>query len=109
MCLYYSKGAADYIGVWDYDEFFQPRGNNKNLIDVVKAMESPSGPIAYFHPIDADPLAMRRVGWKPQKGMADDSAHPFCYITLDSEVTYLRPDSPHDTKMVKLFSTITSS
>ena len=101
MCLYYSKGVADYVGVWDYDEFFQPRGSNKNIIDVVKAMESPSGPIAYFHPNDADPVAMSKAGWKPQRGMADDSAHPFCYIMLNSEVTYMRPNSPPDTKTVK--------
>jgi hypothetical protein len=100
MCLYYSKGTADYVGVWDYDEFFQPRGTNKNLIDVVKAMESPFGPIPYFHPTDADPLAMYRAGWKPQRGMADGEAHPFCYIMLKSEVTFMRPDSPPDTRTV---------
>ena len=38
MCMYYSKGVADYVGVWDFDEFFQPRGANKNLLDVVAAM-----------------------------------------------------------------------
>ena len=105
MCLYYSKGTADYVGVWDYDEFFQPRGSNKNLIDVVKAMESPSGPIAYFHPNDADPLAMYHAGWKPQRGMADGEAHPFCYIMLNSEVTYMRPNSPLDPKTVTTIST----
>lgn len=105
MCLYYSKGTADYVGVWDYDEFFQPRGSNKNLIDVVKAMESPSGPIAYFHPSDADPLAMYHAGWKPQRGMADGEAHPFCYIMLNSEVTYMRPNSPLDPKTVTTIST----
>ena len=100
MCLYYSKGTADYVGVWDYDEFFQPRGNNKNINDVVKAMESPSGPIAYFHPSDADPLAMYHAGWKPQRGMADGSAHPFCYLQLHSEVTYCRKKVMGDPKMV---------
>ena len=102
MCLYYSKGAADYVGVWDYDEFFQPRGSNKNINDVIKAMESPSGPIAYFHPNDADSVAMYHAGWKPQRGMADDSAHPFCYIMLNSEVTYMKPNAFLDPTTVKL-------
>ena len=100
MCLYYSKGAADYVGVWDYDEFFQPRGSNTNIIDVVKAMESPSGPIAYFHPNDADPVAMYEAGWKPQRGMADSQPHPFCYLQLHSEVTYARDKVMGDPKKV---------
>ena len=106
MCLYYSKGAADYVGVWDYDEFFQPRGSNKNIIDVVKAMESPSGPIAYFHPNDADPVAMYKAGWKPQRGMADGEAHPFCYLQLHSEVTLLRPESTSNPEMVNFFTSV---
>ena len=106
MCLYYSKGTADYVGVWDYDEFFQPRGSNKNLNDVVKAMESPSGPIAYFHPSDADPLAMYHAGWKPQRGMADGSAHPFCYLQLHSEVTLLRPEAAPNPEVVILIAAV---
>ena len=101
MCLYYSKGAADYVGVWDYDEFFQPRGSNKNLIDVVKAMESPTGPIAYFHPNNTDAIALHHAGWKPQRGMADGDAHPFCYLILHSVVTYIGKQTASDKKEVE--------
>ena len=24
-CSYYAKGSADYVGIWDFDEFFLPR------------------------------------------------------------------------------------
>ena len=107
MCLYYSKGAADFVGVWDYDEFFQPRGSNKNLIDVIKAMESPSGPIAYFHPNGTDPIALHRAGWKPRRGMADGEAHPFCYLILDSVVTLMGQQTSSDrTQVQNIFTAI---
>ena len=40
MCTYYSKGVADYVGIWDFNEFFIPRGDHKNLLDVIKATTS---------------------------------------------------------------------
>ena len=89
MCMYYSKGVADYVGVWDFDEFFQPRGANKNLLDVVAAMEPLDGPIVYDYPPDADPLVYFQGPFTPRRGMADKDGHPFCYLILQSEVTYI--------------------
>ena len=86
MCSYYSKGAADYVGVWDFDEFFQPMGKNKNLLDVLRAMGDPKGIIQNFHPKDADPDQIQ-LTWKGGRGVADGDGHPFCYLLLDSAVT----------------------
>ena len=86
MCSYYSKGAADYVGVWDFDEFFQPMGKNKNLLDVLRAMGDPKGIIQNFHPKDADPDQIQ-LTWKGGRGVADGDGHPFCYLLLDTAVT----------------------
>ena len=89
MCTYFSKGMADYVGVWDFDEFFQPRGMNKNLLDVIAAMEPLDGPIQYTYPPDVDPIVYFQTPFIPRRGMADMDGHPFCYLILKSEVTYI--------------------
>ena len=86
MCNYYAKGAADYVGVWDFDEFFQPMGKNKNLLDVLRAMGDPKGIIENFHSKDADADQIQ-LTWKRGRGVADRDGHPFCYLLLDSAVT----------------------
>ena len=88
---------ADYVGIWDYDEFFQPRGANKNILDVINAMEASTGPVRNTYPPNSNALDVHKAGWKPSRGMADDDGHPFCYLVLDSEVTLIdktceRPD-----------------
>ena len=89
MCTYFSKGMADYVGVWDFDEFFQPRGTNKNLLDVIAAMEPLDGPIkSSFSPNDNLALFSMEP-FKPRRGLADGDYHPFCYLILKSEITYL--------------------
>ena len=80
---------ADYVGIWDYDEFFQPRGANKNILDVIRAMEAPTGPVRNTYSSNLKALDVHKLGWKPQRGMADNDGHPFCYLILDSEVTYV--------------------
>ena len=97
MYSYYSKGMADYVGIWDYDEFFQPRGRNKNILDVLGVMEASSGPIRNSYPPKLNAVDVYQSGWKPKRGMADNDGHPFCYLVLDSEVTLVdklcpRPD-----------------
>lgn len=86
MCLYYSKGSADYVGVWDFDEFFQPRGQNKNLLDVIDAVEPAKDAVPFQHEPNKTSLEVY-AGWKPARGMADKDGHPFCYLVLNSEVT----------------------
>ena len=97
MYTYYSKGMADYVGIWDYDEFFQPRGANKDILDVITAMEAPTGPVRNTYSQESSALNVHKLGWEPRRGMADNDGHPFCYLILDSEVTFLdktcmRPD-----------------
>ena len=89
MCTYYSKGVADYVGVWDFDEFFQPRGANKDLLDVIAAMEPEDGPVKCNFPPDANLASYSFEPFKPRRGMADGDHHPFCYLIFKSEVTYL--------------------
>ena len=103
MCTYYSKGAADYVGVWDFDEFFQPRGANKNLLDVIAAMEPEDGPVRYTYPPDADPIQYFQRPFIPRRGMADRDGHPFCYLILQSEVTYIaKALNPYAPKVMQL-------
>lgn len=88
---------ADYVGIWDYDEFFQPRGQNKNVLDVIKAMESPLGPIRNTVPSALNAVDAFKSGQRARRGMADSDGHPFCYLILESEVTMvdkecMRPD-----------------
>jgi hypothetical protein len=86
MCTYLAKGNADYVGVWDFDEFFIPRGTNKNILDVLKKMDySPNLP--YSHPAGISSMELYKQGWKGGRGLADGDGHPFCYLSLESEVT----------------------
>jgi hypothetical protein len=36
FCAYFSKGLSNYVGIWDFNEFFIPKGENKNILDVLK-------------------------------------------------------------------------
>ena len=91
-CSYYAKGSADYVGIWDFDEFFLPRGKYKNIPDVLNAMGDPKGVMPYYHSQGSDPERMR-LTWNGGRGLADGNAHPFCFLLLDSEVM-LAPDKP---------------
>ena len=106
MCTYYSKGTADYVGVWDFDEFFQPRGTNKNLLDVIDAMEPEDGPIKYFYPPDAVAATVLPAEFVPRRGMADNDGHPFCYLALKSEVTLFEREGGEDIEQVLSFFSI---
>ena len=88
MYTYYSKGVADYVGVWDFDEFFQPRGGNKNLLDLVAAMEPLDGPVKSSFSPYANVTSYSLKPFTPKRGMADGDHHPFCYLIFKSEVTY---------------------
>ena len=101
MCTYFSKGMADYVGVWDFDEFFQPRGTNRNLLDVIAAMEPVHGPInsSFFSP-NASLASYTMEPFKPSRGLADGDHHPFCYLILKSEITYLaKPLTPYPSQV----------
>ena len=103
-CTYYSKGVADYVGVWDFDEFFQPRGTNRDLLDVINAMEPEDGPVKYFYPPDAIAATLTAKDYVPRRGMADKDGHPFCYLILKSEVTLFEREEGKEISLVRTYS-----
>lgn len=78
MCSYYSKGAADYVGVWDFEDFFIPRGANQNVLDVLKAVERSN-----------TDLSISSQGGLTDTKFIDNQSHPFCYLLLATEDTYI--------------------
>ena len=88
MCSYFSKGVADNVGVWDFDEFFLPRGQFNNIPDMLNSVGFKKGIQENFHP---DPRTKNfseiQKNWKKGRGLADGNGHPYCYLLLDSEVT----------------------
>ena len=78
MCSYYSKGTADYVGVWDYVDFFIPRGLNQNVLDLLTAAEHPN--------ID---VSLKSLDVVQDKSISNNQSHPFCYFLLASEDTYI--------------------
>ena len=89
FCSYYSKGVADYIGIWDLDEFFIPKGQNRNILNVIenaypepKKTLDPEIPRAF----DEDKSVDKK--WPGGRGWADSQGHPFCYIQLRYVRTY---------------------
>lgn len=99
--MYYAKGTADYVGIWDFDEFFQPRGQNKNLLDVIESAEPAKDSIPFAHEPNKTSMDVYLEGWKPARGMADKDGHPFCYLVLDSEVTLVPKRIEPDTEPVR--------
>lgn len=86
LCTYFSKGMADYVGIWDYDEFFIPKGNNKNIVDLVNALDvAPNKPLKPEGPDGVDLIDLK-TKWKGGKGYADGDAHPLCFIQFQSKV-----------------------
>eukprot|EP01041_Mallomonas_annulata_P010346 gene10346-21585_t len=83
MCLYLSKGTADYVAIWDLDEFFIPRRPYNDMLEVLRAMEAP-GPIP-AHPSGKSVSEIYET-WRGGPGLADGMGHPFCYILLNSLV-----------------------
>jgi Glycosyltransferase family 92 len=84
MCFFLTKGVTDYVAVWDNDEFFIPKGKNKNMLDVIRAAESPT-PLQSFPSDDATFQHLKHT-WKGGPGWADGYAHPFCYLQMHSSV-----------------------
>ena len=87
-CLYLSKGSADYVGNWNVNEFFIPRGNNKNLLDVLEKLEfldpkklTGNNAIPPVDPSYGEELMLKR-------GMADSGFHFFCSLILHTETTF---------------------
>ena len=81
FCTYFSKGVADYVAIWDFDEFFIPRGKNKNLLDVIENA---------YQAEPLDPEISRKFAesnsdnslWTGGRGWADGNGHPFCFLQV---------------------------
>lgn len=85
MCLYLAKGVADYVAIWDVDEYFIPKPPHHTIMDVIRLAESPT-PLQPFSPT-ADPFQVFPT-WKGGRGWADLDGHPFCYLMMSSEALY---------------------
>ena len=86
MCLHYSRGLAEYVYISDLHEFFVPKGRNRNFLDVLKSVE-PQNDLIIYSKMDTQKIDI----WRDKKttdsahGWAAKHAHPFCYISVDSE------------------------
>eukprot|EP01036_Dinobryon_divergens_P038993 gene38993-51282_t len=101
MCLYLSKGTADYVAIWDLDEFFIPRRPYNDILEVLRAMEAP-GPI----PVHSKNQRATDIhaSWKGGRGLADGDGHPMCYILLTSQVILSKAGLQQDIWIGEKFS-----
>ena len=81
FCTYYSKGVADYVGIWDLDEFFIPKGTNKNLLNVI-SNAYPEKTLDHDIPRRFNENTSLDKKWPGGRGWADGSGHPFCFLQL---------------------------
>jgi hypothetical protein len=109
MCTYLAKGVTDYVGIWDIDEFFIPKGRFGNILDVISSLEAPapsspeeaeastkrqlqqvkafSESSARLKPHEKRELWQSTVANTPAgRGFASRDGHPFCYMQLNSQV-----------------------
>ena len=86
-CLYLSKGVADYLGVWDLNEFFVPRSPHNSVMDVVRSVSTPNSSSLDLNAVVGHTAAT----WTGGRGWADGNAHPFCYLNLHTADAYVSP------------------
>lgn len=94
MCLYFAKGMADYVGIWDFDEFFIPRKPFKNIMDIVHSIEADDKADMERSLMDLKKLSVDKAKqkYKSGPGLAEGDGHPFCYILLSSESVHNHPE-----------------
>ena len=81
-CLYLSKGLAEYVAVLDVDEFFIPKGFHSSFLDVLEGVHSTPS----LDNFDSVALQKSRDFGVKVNGQAERHRHPFCFITVNSEV-----------------------
>ena len=80
FCTYYAKGVADHVAIWGFDDFFIPKGTNKNMLDVIYS--------AYFNPIIYPKISLGKKSHESSvditrgPGLADINNHSLCYIEI---------------------------
>jgi hypothetical protein len=62
------------VGIWDFDEFLIPRGENKNLLDLIESASGVRG--------SSSGVQSRDGGRRGGPGWADRKDHPYCYLML---------------------------
>jgi hypothetical protein len=84
-CLYYAKGMADYVAVWDFDEYFIPKPPHNSIMDVVRSLSEPFSlaPHTAATAVDARTAQLQWNGAAP--GYATADGHALCYFLLNSE------------------------
>ena len=81
FCTYFSKGVADHVAIWDFDEFFIPKGTNRNMLDVIDNAHA-------LNPLDPaissayQTSSTAKADWKGGRGWADHAGHPLCNLQL---------------------------
>jgi Glycosyltransferase family 92 len=80
-CLYHSRGTAEYLLVIDLHEFFVPRGNNWNFLDVLKSIEATE-----VVSESAEKGSQHGGTSVDIRGINAKHNHPACYITVFSDV-----------------------
>ena len=77
---------AEYLLVVDLHEFFVPRGNNWNFLDVLKSIEATEvvSDVAEKGGLNDGISKIRRGGGS--HGWAAKNDHPACYITVLADV-----------------------
>ena len=92
-CLYLSKGLAEYVAVLDVDELFIPKGIHSSFFDVLKGVHSTPS----LNNFDSVALQKSLAFGVKVNGDAEVHRHPFCFITVNSEVfiSHVEVDKEH--------------
>jgi len=72
LCTFLAKGTARYVGIWNNDEFFIPKGNYSSFKEVLQDAEYN---LPYING-ESD------LFW----GVSDKFNHPFCNLLLESQI-----------------------
>lgn len=84
-CLYLAKGMAEYLGVWDVNEYFLPQLPHHTIQDVINSVVFP-----FNFSLDPNNILPSNVNnWKGGVGLADGDGHPLCYLKLSGYTTLL--------------------
>lgn len=81
MILFLAKGQADYLAVFDVDEFFIPKVEYSSIADIIRMNDIPS----YLNDV------VPGDGKKGAVGFADKQMHPLCYFQIYSEIVNTPP------------------
>ncbi|CAE7527758.1 unnamed protein product, partial [Symbiodinium microadriaticum] len=75
MQHHFNVGVADYLAIWNIDDFFIPKTPYIAIADVIRRADA-DGPLTTV-PVDVNALQKK---WKGGKGWADGDGHPLCFF-----------------------------